>query len=273
MYLKRFCVVTAHDLEFKTAAGLLSDTRYYDEAQMKLCRGSFGDRQVTVLKSGVGAFGFANRLSAHLQNNRYEALMVAGVAGALDPQIKTGDAVVFNKCYNARADRNGSNSGDGRLGSGDNAIIACDDKLSQFIADILRSSGATCFRGAGVTVDRIITSAREKVALGARYQAAAVDMETYDCLSVCAHFGLSATALRVVSDDAVSDLPDFNRALIRDGRQGHEGRMSKWRMASAILINPINSARFLLSISRVLDALRTNLKTIYGASGRHEIDY
>jgi nucleoside phosphorylase len=258
--LKRFCVVTAHDLEFKTAAGLLSESRCYNEAQMKVCRGSFGDRQVTVLKSEVGAYGFANRLSAHLEINQYEALMVAGVAGALDPQIKTGDAVVFDKCYNARADRNGSNSGDVKLGSGDNAVIACDDKLSQSIAETLLESGATCFRGAGVTVDRIITSAREKLALGARYQAAAVDMETFDCLSVCARFGLSATALRVISDDAVSDLPDFNRALNR------EGRMSKWRMASAIMINPINSARFLLSISRVLDSLRNNLKTIYSAS-------
>jgi nucleoside phosphorylase len=254
MYLKRFCVVTAHDLEFKTAAGLLSDSRHYDEAQMKVCRGSFGDRQVTILKSGVGAFGFANRLSAHLQNNQYEGLMVAGIAGGLDPQIKTGDAVVFDSCYNAS-------------GGGDNAGIPCDDKLSGFVAQTLRDSGGICFRGAGVTVDRIITSAREKIALGVRYQAAAVDMETYDCLSVCARFGLSATALRVVSDDAVSDLPDFNRALNR------EGRMSKWRMASAIMITPINSARFLLSINRVLDSLRTNLKTIYSASARRELDY
>jgi nucleoside phosphorylase len=259
--LKRLCVVTAHDTEFNTAAGLLSASRYYSEDQMKVCRGAVGDRQVTVLKSGVGAFGFANRLSAHLRNNQYEALMVAGVAGALASQIKTGDAVVFDKCYNARSDRNGSNSGDVRLGGGDNGVIACDEKLSQSIAEMLLESGATCYRGAGVTVDRIITSAREKIALGSRYQAAAVDMETYDCLSVCAHFGLSATALRVVSDDAMSDLPDFNRALNR------EGQMSKWRMASAIMINPINSARFLLSISRVLDSLRANLKTLYSASG------
>jgi nucleoside phosphorylase len=264
MYLKRFCIVTAHDLEFDTAAGLLSESSYYNEAQVKVCRGRSGDRHVTILKAGVGAFGFADRLSAHLQNNQYEALMVAGLAGALDPQIETGDVVLFDKCYNARAHRNGSNSGDHPLGGGNNALIACDDKLSRFIAETLRSAGVPCFRGAGVTVDRIITSAREKIALGARYQAAAVDMETYDCLSVCTHFGLSATALRVVSDDAASDLPDFNRALDR------EGRMSKWRMASAIMINPINSARFLLSISRVMDSLRTNLKTIFSAQdGAH----
>src|SRR5262245_41510948 len=113
--LKRLCVVTAHDLEFSTAAGLLSECKYYNEAQMKVCRGTVGNRQVTILQSGVGAFGFANRLSAHLENNQYEGLMVAGVAGALDPQIKTGDVVVFDNCYNARADRNGSNSGDAQL--------------------------------------------------------------------------------------------------------------------------------------------------------------
>jgi nucleoside phosphorylase len=265
--LKHLCIVTAHDLEFNTAAGLLSESRYYNEAQMNVGRGSFGDRQVTILKSGVGAFGFADRLSAHLQNNQYDALIVAGVAGGLDPQIKAGDAVVFDNCYSARADRNRSNPGELLSENGDNSVIPCDDKLSQFIAEALLESGMTCFRGAGVTVDRIITSAREKIALGARYRAAAVDMETYDCLSVCSLFGLSATALRIVSDSAVTDLPDFNRALDR------EGRMSKWRMASAIMINPINSARFLLSISRVLDSLRTNLKAIYSASARRALDY
>jgi nucleoside phosphorylase len=242
--LNRFCIVAAHDTEFKAAAGLLSRSKCFDEARMKVCRGAFGDRQVTILQSGVGAFGFAERLSDHLRNNRYEALIVAGVAGALDPQLETGDVVVYDNCHNARAEHPPS-------------VINCNDRLSELIAATLLRSGAACTRGAGVTVDRIITSAAKKLELGTRYRAVAVDMETYDCLSVCAQFDLPATALRVISDDARSELPDFNRALDR------EGRMNRWRMASALLRNPVNSARFLLNIRRVIDSLRTNLKTIY----------
>jgi nucleoside phosphorylase len=262
MVFKHICIVTAHDSEFKIAAGLLNEKAYYNEGRMEVCRGSFGDRQLTILKSGVGALGFAQRLFDHLQHNQYEALLVAGVAGALDPQIKTGDAVVFDSCYNARADRNGSNPGEVQPGNGNSRVIDCDDRLSRFIADTLFESGVPCIRAAGVTVDRIITCAKEKIALGIQYRAAAVDMETYDCLSVCAHFGLRASALRVVSDDAATDLPDFNRALERDGR------MSNLRLATAIMMNPINSVRFLLNMRSVLDSLRVNLKTIYRTERR-----
>ncbi len=262
MIFKSICIVTAHDTEFKIATGLLSQRAYYNEGRMEVCRGIFGERQLTILKSGVGAFGFAQRLFDHLQHNQYEALMVAGVAGALDPQIKTGDVVVFGSCYNARADRNGSNPGEVQLESGNKRVIYCDDMLSRFIAETLYESGVSCILGAGVTVDRIITSAKEKIALGLQYKAAAVDMETYDCLSVCAHFGLRASALRVVSDDAENDLPDFNRALERDGR------MSNWRMATTLMTNPINSLRFLLNMRSVLDSLRVNLNAIYRAEWR-----
>jgi nucleoside phosphorylase len=248
------CIVTAADIEFKTAAGLLTESSYSLEDSMPVCRGRFANRRLTILKSEVGAHGFAQRLAAHLRNNKYEALVVAGLAGALDPKLKTGDAVVFDICYNGRAN-NGT-------------LIACDDKLSQFLSEILVESGQGCHRGAGVTVDRIITRASEKIDLGVRYRAAAVDMETYDSLSVCADFGLSAAALRVVSDDAASDLPDFNRAIKPDGR------MDNWRMAAAIMMSPIDSIRFLLSIKRVLSSLRASLQTVFGAleGGRLTVD-
>lgn len=249
------CLVTAADIEFKTAAGLLSESSYSAEASMQVCRGRFADRRVTILKSEVGAHGFAQRLDAHLRNNKYDALVVAGLAGALDPKLKTGDAVLFDICFDGRA-------------AGETTQIACDDKLSEIISEALVRSGQGCFRGAGVTVDRIITRASEKIELGARYQAAAVDMETYDSLAVCADFGLSAAALRVVSDDAASDLPDFNRALTPDGR------MDQWRMAAEMLMSPIDSIRFLLSIKMVLGSLRESLRTMFGAleGGRLTVD-
>jgi nucleoside phosphorylase len=248
------CIVTAADIEFKTAAGLLTESSYSIEDNIPVCRGRFADRHLTILKSEVGAHGFSQRLAAHLRNNKYEALVVAGLAGALDPKLKTGDAVVFDTCHNARA--------------GNGTIVACDDGLSQFISEELVKSGQGCYRGAGVTVDKIITRASEKIDLGARYRAAAVDMETYDSLTVCAEFGLSAAALRVVSDDAASDLPDFNRAINPDGR------MNNWRMAVAIMMSPIDSIRFLLSIKRVLSSLRTSLQTIFRAleGGRLTVD-
>ncbi len=257
--LTRLCLVTAVEIEFKTASGLLIESSFEDEAQMRVCRGRFGDRQVTVLKSEMGAFGFAERLAAHLADNQYDALIVAGLAGALDPKLKTGDAIVFNLCYNERTNAVGSISREKQLSREENASIACDPNLSRFITETLQASGLSCIRGAGVTVDHIVNRARDKISLGIRFNALAVDMETYDILAVCAGSGLTAAALRVVLDEADSDLPDFNRALKPDGQ------MSKWQIASAMMISPFVSMRFLFSLRRVVESLHVNLKAILNA--------
>src|SRR5262245_15929395 len=102
------CIVTAVDVEFKIAASLLSGKSFSEEPPrgrprgMKICRGLFGGRRVTILQSGMGAVGFAERLSKHLADNRYDALIIAGLAGGLGPQLRVGDAVLYNLCYDAR---------------------------------------------------------------------------------------------------------------------------------------------------------------------------
>jgi nucleoside phosphorylase len=253
------CVVTAIDIEFNTAARLLTDSHVSSEDQMRICRGYFGDRRITVLKSELGAIGFAQRLANHLKHNSYDALIVTGLAGALDPQLKTGDAVVFDICYRAHTNAAELNSREKRPAREKNASIICDTGISKYVIETLRASGLSCFPGAGVTVDRIITRAKDKVTIGARYRAVAVDMETYCILKVCEKFGLSTAALRIISDDADSDLPDFNRAV------GSHGRMVNWRMALVMVMNPIDSMRFLLNLRTVTKALKINLEAVFSA--------
>jgi nucleoside phosphorylase len=255
----RLCIVTAVDIEFSSVAGLLAERSHSSQSGINSCHGHFGDRRVTVLKSEIGAIGFADRLANHLKDNRYDALIVAGFAGALDLNLKTGDAVIFDLCCDARAHHINLNSRKTPLARDENASIACHAQATEFIFEILRESGFSCFRGAGVTVDQIITKAADKLSLGIRYDALAVDMETYDVLGICAASDLAAAVIRIVSDEAHSDLPDFNRALHPDGS------MNPWRTASVMIASPINSTRFLLGLRTAVNALQANLKAILSA--------
>ena len=250
------CLVTAVDLEFKIATELLTARIFSSEDRVQVCRGQVGRRQVTVLKSEMGAIGFADRLAHHLERNRYDALVMAGLAGALDPKLKIGDAVVFNLCHHARSSPAWPNSREKPPDREENASINCDNKISGLVIENLRASGLPGILGAGVTVSQIVTNAGDKVRLGRQYRALAVDMETYEILTVCAARGLPATALRVVSDEAQTDLPDFNRALRPDGR------MSGWGIGSAMLMSPLRSVRFLLGMKRVVGAFRASLKAV-----------
>ncbi|HMV47066.1 MAG TPA: hypothetical protein PKD31_04880, partial [Blastocatellia bacterium] len=98
-----------------------------------------------------------------------------------------------------------------------------------------------------------------KANLAQKYKVFAVDMESYDVLSVCAASNLPAAVLRIISDEAGEDLPDFNRAANADGG------MSIWRTAAVMAARPAASYRFLRSIGTVVKSLRESLQVVLNA--------
>ena len=248
----------------KTWDKMPSCPTFSEEPRMKICRGLFGARRITVLQSEMGAVGFAERLGKHLADKRYDALIVVGLAGGLDPKLRAGDAVLYDLCYDARALDFTRRE---RPAHDEMAYIAGDQTLSAFLFEALSRSGhspvrasvRTVVQAPGITVSRIITDAKEKLALRVNYGAAAVDMETYEAFAACAPLDLPAAALRVISDEAGHNLPDFNRAYDADGR------MLGWRMVATMIARPFVSIRFLLTIRRALQSLRANLRAAMSA--------
>jgi len=249
------CVGVAVDVEFKIASSLLSGKSFSSQG-MKICRGMFGGRRITILQSGMGAVGFAGRLAKHLTNNRYDALIIAGLAGGLDPRLRVGDAVLYNLCYDARATDFTRRERPGREGV---VAAACDEVLSGYLYGALTRSGLSFIQAPGITVGMVITEAKEKLALGASFGAAAVDMETFETLDACARSGQPAAALRVISDEAGRDIPDFNRIYNADGR------MNGWRTFAAMAARPSATLRLLLTVKPALQSLRATLRAAIGS--------
>jgi len=249
------CIVTAVDVEFNAGQTLISPT-FSEQSPIKICRGLFGGRRVTILQSGMGAVGFAERLAKHLTNNRYDALIVSGLAGGLDPRLRVGDAVLYNLCYDARVSDFTRRE---RPGQGEVAATACDETLSGFLCRALTNSGLSFIQAPGITVGEVVTEAKEKLALGASYGAAAVDMETYETLEACARLGLPAAALRVISDEAARDIPDFNRIYNADGR------INGWRTFAALTARPSAALRLLMTVRPALQSLKATLQAAMGA--------
>jgi adenosylhomocysteine nucleosidase len=254
---RSLCVVTAAAVEFNAVARLLSDAEHSSEGGLKRCRGRLGENQITVLMSEIGAAGFAEKLSQRLAANRYDELIVTGLAGGLDERLKVGDVVVYDSCIRITGAAVKS-------GAEEKQLIKCDAQLSASVCERLNSQGMPHQRIVGLTVDRIIVSAADKRALNRRYGAAAVDMETYQALVICAQAGLPATAVRVVSDAANDDLPDFNRAL--DPR----GRISGLRAALAMIRSPVAAGRFLLNLRRAMRSLKQIAGAVLGQPERAE---
>lgn len=246
----RLCIVTAVDLEFQTVARLLQNP----SGDFRVCEGTRGRRKVTVFQSGMRAPGWAGRVKPYLASRSWDALIVLGFAGALDPGLHPGDGVLYDRCL-ALADSSNKIESD----RDEIASISSDDRLSQFVSDACNGAGLRVSPGTGVVMDRVITRSAEKCALAAAHAAHAVDMETFAIWEAVCEAGLPMAALRIVSDDLHADLPDFNRAYRRDGT------VMGPQMARALLAKPLAAGRFLWGLKIAVNSLRSAARAVMEA--------
>jgi adenosylhomocysteine nucleosidase len=138
--------------------------------------------QVQTLVTGMGRNNAERSIRAALESNRSALVLTCGFAGGLHPVIKTGTVLYENK------------SGGGQVSSA------------------LRKAGAVPARFH--CAQRVATAAQEKRELRASTQADAVEMESQFICAICSEKSIPCVTVRVVLDDAQSDLPlDFNALM------------------------------------------------------------
>lgn len=242
---QRVCVVTAADIEFKTVAGLLTETTLSSVQGLKVLRGRVGSLRVTLLQAEIGALGFQHRLAAHLKQSRCDGLLVIGLSGALAPELRTGAVVLYDECFKQAASTLTK-----KPNLHDTAGVArCDNALTTALHQNL-GAAIGCQRVAAVTVDRMVTQSTDKLALGNAFSAVSVDMESFDVAELGARLRIPTAVVRVVLDEAGQDTPDFNRALTPDGK------MRGGPLVLVMAARPLVTARFLRSLRPALRALR-----------------
>ncbi|WP_371419930.1 phosphorylase [Tardiphaga sp.] len=120
-----------------------------------------------------------------------------GVAGGLDPDLKSGAVVVATEVV----------AGNSRWSASE---VLSDELIAG--AGVGRQK---VFRGGLVGVEKVITGQAGKAALRSEFGAAAVDMESHIAAEFAAKAGLPFAALRVVSDPASRALPEIATTAIK----------------------------------------------------------
>jgi nucleoside phosphorylase len=235
-------IVTATGSEFHAVAALISQRVVETSGQLRLSKGFIGSRPVSLVKTGIGAVGFIPQLEAHLARTGYDALLIAGLAGGLNPGLKAGDVVIYDSCLSIAGPKDEVTS------------IACDSALVSSIEGGLRACGFAPHLERGVTVGSMITESRAKTEMGARLGAAAVDMESFMVLASARRAGVPAAVLRVVVDEAGLDTPDFNAALTGGGR------LVSWHLTRELMRRPHAAVRFMARLPKAHRTLRKALQ-------------
>jgi adenosylhomocysteine nucleosidase len=158
--------------------------------------GELSGHSLLLLAGGVGARRAAAAADELLDAWTPDLLVMAGVAGALDPALSVGDVVVAD------------------------AVDTDAERRTPGVIPVLRQPPASLSRarrGTLLSIDRVLQTAAEKrgAASGGRL---AVEMETAGLARVARERGVPWAALRAVSDTADESLPlDFNRLRDPDG--------------------------------------------------------
>jgi nucleoside phosphorylase len=175
-------------------------------------------------------------------------VLVSGLAGALAPECRTGDLVLYRQCHFIE----GKDMIAGTTG--------CDGNFTDQLRDRLNSFGLRVHEGDALTLPRLICNASEKREAGLRHRAIAVDMESYQILDVAEKSGYPKAVLRVISDDLQHDLPDINAGL------DPKARVKNLRMLASLGAHPLLAARFLFNIRHALEQLKPALRSVLGAA-------
>lgn len=156
-------------------------------------RGELAGRGVVVMRSGQGLEAAARAAEALLVGHHPRWVISAGFAGGLRPELARHDVVMVDGLVNIQGER-----------------LALDLKVDR--ASLAQVKHVHV--GRLLTADHTIRLPDEKRALGQKYEAVAVDTETYGVATVCRERHVPFLAVRIVSDSVDETLPkDIDRLL------------------------------------------------------------
>ena len=166
-----------------------------------------------------------------------------GVAGGLNPALKSGDIVIASE------------------------IVAADHRwatsasLTENLIARPTKRGRSVVPGILAGVEAVVTGQLGKAALRATTGADAVDMESHIAARYAEHYGLPFAAVRVISDPAHRALPELTMSAIKPN-----GNVDMWKVMRGIARNP-KTIPHLISTGRDFNRALRSLRGCRGALG------
>lgn len=160
--------------------------------------------------------------------NPQAKVLVMGLCGSLHDRFQVGDIVLYSECvYETK-------------------VQQCDRSFTAQLYAHLQDKVSLV---KGMSCDRVICSAKEKLHLSEISGADVVDMEGFAALEFFQQAGVEVAMLRVVSDDSKHDIPDLTSAINSDGS------LQPLPLAMSMIRQPIAATRLIKGSLRGLKVL------------------
>jgi adenosylhomocysteine nucleosidase len=205
-------IVAALAIETADLVAGLKSVCKYQSASVPVIEGEHGEKIVAVAVSGPGRQAARRATEVLISGHRPPTIIAIGFAGALNPSFSRNDLILPNEII----DREGG----------------------RHLVDLREAVGAAIrhARGTLLTVDEVVLKASQKAELRATFQADLIDMESSAVASVCSERLIRFVSIRVISDDALTDLPGEVARVIAHGGSYRVGAALRavWQRPSSI---------------------------------------
>ncbi len=177
-------------------------------------QGRIGNCQVVAMACGVGKVKAAAATQYLTDHFSVESLICTGVAGAVNPRLRTGDVVISEKALEHDFD------------PGDPALLKrfrrrwlrADGELVKLALEAAKELGLAdhCRPGKVLTGDQAIVSRERRQWLWKTFGADCVDMESAAVAQICRLNGVPWVVVRAISDSAEEDsIAEFRENLVQ----------------------------------------------------------
>jgi adenosylhomocysteine nucleosidase len=205
-------IVAALPIEVGDLIDGLKKVWRYESASIPVIEGESAGKIVAVAIGGTGRPAARRAVELLITGHRPRWIISAGFAGALNPALARNDLILPGEVIDAEGGRY-------RV-----------DHPPALAAGIRHGTGRL------LTLDEIVLYSGRKQELWTTYAADLVDMETSAVAAFCAERLVRCASIRVISDDAHSDLPREVKALLSRGGSYRLGAAMRaiWRRPSSL---------------------------------------
>lgn len=213
--MKKIGIIGAMEVEVKCLKEQMKVVRVITKASMEFCEGTYLDKEVVVVRSGIGKVNAAVCAQILIDEFHVEAIINTGIAGGIHDGIEIGDIVISKDVLHHDMDATGFGYDLGVIPQMDCSKFVADQelvRLANTISEELNTEIRTHI-GRVVTGDQFISSKEKKQWLQETYAGYCAEMEGAAIAQVAYLNSIKFVIIRAISDKADStacdDYPQF----------------------------------------------------------------
>lgn len=205
-------IIAAMEIESKKILSVMENKETKTVLGINFTSGKVSDKEVVVAVCGIGKVFAAMCTAIMINEYKPERIINCGVAGALKPEMKIGDALIATGALQHDMDSSALGDPKGMISGINMVVLPCiSPELDGTESLEVEGNTVKVWRGLVASGDKFVSKKEEKEQIADEFNAMVCEMEGASIAQVCYAAGVDCSILRTVSDTLEGGDVDFEK--------------------------------------------------------------